>query len=74
MKKERFIKNKVMVWLVMTSIDKINGIPHTNVIPPTFEGNDGDKLQWVWSQQHPGVTYKIHAPFIEYASCICEWA
>jgi hypothetical protein len=47
MKKERFIKNKVMVQLVMTSIDKINGIPHTNVIPPTFERNDGDKLQWV---------------------------
>ncbi len=63
-----------MVRLVMINIDKANGIPHINVIPPTFEGDDGDNLWRVWNQQHPNVTYKIHSPFIEYANCICEWA
>jgi hypothetical protein len=43
-KKQRFIKNKIMVQLVMINIDKVSGIPHTNVIPPIFEGDDGDNL------------------------------
>jgi hypothetical protein len=43
-KKQRFIKNKVMVQFVMISIDKVSGIPATNVIPPTFERDDGDNL------------------------------
>jgi hypothetical protein len=74
MKRQGFIKNKIMAWLVVASVDKANRIPHTNVISPTFEGDDGDDFWRVWSQHHPNVTYKIHAPFIEYASCICEWA
>jgi hypothetical protein len=44
------------------------------VISPTFEGDDGDDVWRVQSQNHLGVTYKIHAPFIEYANCTCEWA
>jgi hypothetical protein len=40
----------------------------------TFEGDDGDNLWQMQSQQHLGVTYKIHAPFTEYASGTCEWA
>jgi hypothetical protein len=38
MKRQGFIKNKVMIQLVVVNIDKINYIAHTNVIPPTFEG------------------------------------
>jgi hypothetical protein len=43
-KKEGFIKNKVMAQLVMARVDKTNWIPHTNVISPTFEGDDGDDV------------------------------
>jgi hypothetical protein len=46
---------------VVTSIEKANWISHIDVLPPTFEGDDGDNLWWVQSQQHHGVTYKIHA-------------
>ncbi len=74
MKRRGFIKNKVMTWLVVKSVDKTSQIPHTNVISLTFEGDDGDDVWQVWSQHHPSVTYKIHALFIEYASCIYEWA
>jgi len=42
------------------------------VISPMFEGDDGDDVWWVRSQHHPSVTYKMHALFIEYASCTCE--
>ncbi len=71
MKIQGFVKNKVMAQLVMVNIDKVNQIPHINVIPPIFEGDNGDDLWQVWSQQHLGVIYKIHAPFTKYASCIC---
>jgi len=47
MKKQGFIKNKVMAQLVVVNIDKANRIPHANVIPPTFEGDNGDDLWWV---------------------------
>jgi hypothetical protein len=59
---------------VVASVDKTNQIPHTDVISPTFEGDDGDDVWWVRSQHHLGVTYKICAPFTKYASCTCEWA
>lgn len=62
------------VWLVVARVDKASQIPHINVIPPTFEGDNGDNLWWVQSQQHPNVVYKIWAPFTKYASCICKWA
>ncbi len=74
MKRQGFIYNKVMVQLVVTNVDKASWIPHTNVIPPTFEGDDGDNLWWVQSQQHPNVIYKICAPFTKYTSCTYEWA
>jgi len=74
MKRQGFIYNKVMVWLVATSVDKTSQIPHTNVIPPTFERDNGDNLWWVQSQQHLDVIYKICAPFTKYTSCIHEWA
>ncbi len=73
MKRQGFIKNKVMARLVVVSVDKTNQIPHTNVISPTFEGDDGDDVWLVWSQHHLSITYKIYAPFIEYASCSCKW-
>jgi hypothetical protein len=44
MKRQGFIKNKVMAWLVVVSVDKANWIPHINVISPTFEGDDGDDV------------------------------
>jgi hypothetical protein len=74
MKRQRFIYNKVMVQLVAISIDKTTRIPHTNVIPPTFERDDGDNLWWVQNQQHLDVIYKIRAPFTTYANCTHEWA
>jgi hypothetical protein len=70
----RFIKNKVMARLMVANVDKTNQIPHTDVISPTFEGDDVDDVWWVQSQHHLGAIYKIHAPFTEYASCTCEWA
>jgi len=57
----------------VASVDKTNQIPHTDVISPTFEGDDGDDVWQVRSQHHLGVTYKICAPFTKYASCTCEW-
>jgi hypothetical protein len=44
MKNQRFIKNKVIAWLVMVSVDKVNQIPHTDVISPPFGGHDGDDV------------------------------
>jgi len=63
-----------MVQLAITNVDKVSQISHITVIPPTFEGDDGDDVWWVQSQDHHGVTYKICARFTEYTSCICEWA
>jgi hypothetical protein len=40
----RVHKKKVMVQFMVVSVGKVNQIPHTNVIPPTFEGNDGDNV------------------------------
>jgi hypothetical protein len=74
MKRQRFIENKVMTRLVVVSVDKTNQIPNIDMISPTFEGDDCDDVWQVRSQHHPSVTYKIHAPFIEYASCTCKWA
>jgi len=37
MKKQAgFIKNKVMIWLVVASVDKASQIPHTDVISLIF--------------------------------------
>jgi hypothetical protein len=44
MKRQGFIKNKVMVWFVVASVGKANQIPHTTMIPPTFEEDDGDNV------------------------------
>jgi hypothetical protein len=74
MKRQGFIKNKVMAWLMVVNVDKASQIPHTNVISPTFERDDGDNVWRVWSQHHFGVIYKMHAPFTKYASYTCEWA
>ncbi len=48
--------------------------PHTDVIHQTLVGEKICYAWMVWSQPHPGVIYNIHAPFIKYASCTCEWA
>ncbi len=45
-----FIKNKVIVWLVMANVEKTSRNPHTDVFPPTFEGDDGDDLWWLQSR------------------------
>ncbi len=74
MNMQGFMKNKVMAWLVVANVDKTNQIPHTNVISPTFEGDDGDDVWRVWSQHHFGVIYNIHASFTKYASCTYKWA
>ncbi len=47
MKSQGFIKNKVMARLVMVSVDKVSRIPHTDVISPPFEKDDGDDVWWV---------------------------
>jgi hypothetical protein len=44
MKRQGFIKNKIMAQLVVASVDKANWIPHIDVIPLTFEGDDGDDV------------------------------
>jgi hypothetical protein len=44
MKKQSFIKTKVMAWLVVVSVDKAGRIPHTDVISCTFENDDGDDV------------------------------
>jgi hypothetical protein len=44
MKRQGFIKNKVMAQLVVASVNKTSWIPHIDVIPPTFEGDDGDDV------------------------------
>jgi len=59
---------------VVASVDKTSQIPYTDVISPTFEGDDGDDVWQVRSQYHPNVTYKIYASFTKYANCTCEWA
>ncbi len=63
MKKQGFIKNKVMVRLMVANVGKTSQIPHTNVIPPTFEGDDGDHVWRVQSQHHPSVTLQYPCPF-----------
>jgi hypothetical protein len=74
MKRQGFIKNKAMARLVMASVDKVNQTPHTDVISPTFEGDDGDDVWQVRSQHHHGVNYKICTAFIEYTGYINKWA
>ncbi len=59
---------------MVANVDKVSWIPHIDVISSTFEGDDGDNVQWVQSQHHLSVIYKIHALFTEYASCTYEWA
>ncbi len=49
MKRQRFIKNKVMAQLVVASVDKVSRIPRIDVISPTFEGDNGDDVWRVWS-------------------------
>jgi len=44
MMRQGFITNKVMAQLVIVSVDKVNHIPHTDVISLTFEGDDGDDV------------------------------
>jgi len=56
MKRQGFIKNKVMAWLVVANVDKTNRIPHIDVNSPTFEGDVGDDVWQVQSQHHPNVT------------------
>jgi hypothetical protein len=55
MKKQGFIKNKVMAQLVVASVDKVNWIPHSDVIPLTFKGDDGDDVWQVQSHHRRGV-------------------
>jgi len=74
MKRQGFIKNKVIMWLVMASVKKVSWNPHTDVLPPTFEGDDGDDLWRPQSQEHPIVAHKICAPFTKYTSCTYKWA
>jgi hypothetical protein len=74
MKRWRFIKNKIVAQLVVTSVEKTLLIPHTNVIHHALVGEDNVNAWMVRSQPHPGVIYNIHAPFIKYASCTCKWA
>jgi hypothetical protein len=38
MKRQGFIKNKVMARLMVANVDKTSWIPHIDVISPTFEG------------------------------------
>ncbi len=74
MKRQGFIKNKIKAQLVVINVDKVNWTPHIDMISLTFEKDDGDDVWQVQKQHHHGVTYKIHALFIEYASYTCEWA
>jgi hypothetical protein len=47
MKRQGFIKNKGMAEPVVANTEKANQISHTNVISPTFEGDDGDDVWWL---------------------------
>jgi len=46
MKRWGFIKNKVVAWLVPTSVENAFMIPHNNVIQPTLVGDD-DVITWI---------------------------
>jgi hypothetical protein len=46
MKRWRFIKNKVVAWLVPTSVENSFMIPHINVIQPTLVGDD-NVITWI---------------------------
>ncbi len=48
-KRRRFIKNNVMQQLITLNVENKLLIPHTNVLQPTNEGNDGDDAWMVWS-------------------------
>lgn len=52
MKKQWFIKNKVVARLVVASLDKALLIPHNDVVQPIFGIEDGDNVSMVQSQQH----------------------
>jgi hypothetical protein len=49
MKKQGFIKNNVMAWLVMASFDKAIQIPRIDMISPIFEGDDANDVWQVRS-------------------------
>jgi len=46
MKRWGFIKNKVVAWLVPTSVENAFMIPHINVIQPTLVGDD-NVITWI---------------------------
>jgi len=56
------------------NVEKALLIPHVNVIHPTLGGQDNINAWMVWNQDHLGVIYNHYAPFVECASCTCEWA
>jgi hypothetical protein len=62
MKKQWFIKNKVVAQLVVASLDKALLIPHNDVIQPIFGIKDGDNVSMLQSQQHPMSFTKFMPP------------
>ncbi len=71
MKKNGFIKNKVMEAIITRRMEKVTLIPFTHVYQPTLES---DGAWGVWSQRLPNVIYTMKFPFIEIFCCMCEWA
>jgi hypothetical protein len=43
-------------------VEKALLIPNTNVVQPTFEGEDVDYVWMVWNQWHPNAIHKVQAP------------
>ncbi len=74
MKKNRFIRNKIVERIVKTNAEKATLIPHTNVTHGIDDLNETSNAWMVRNQQHPNMTYKVPLPFTKYVCCTCEWA
>jgi len=68
MKKQKFIKNKLLEVIVKKCVEKVTLILFTHVAQPTFENSGA----WVvWSQRRVNVTHQMRYPFVWYACCTC---
>jgi hypothetical protein len=61
MKKQKFIKNKLLEVIVKKCVEKVTLILFTHVAQPTFENSGA----WVvWSQRRVNVTHQMRYPFV----------
>ncbi len=71
MKKQGFIKNKVMEAIITWSVEKATFIPFTHVYQRTFKS---DGAWGIRNQRLPNVIHSVKFPFTEIFWGTCEWA